>query len=42
MERKTNYGKIIAVTIAVVAAFTAIAFVVYNVLTQLLVLLTVH
>ena len=30
MERKTNYGKIIAVTIAVVAAFTAMAFVVYK------------
>ena len=30
MERKTNYGKIIAVTVAVVAAFTAMALVVYK------------
>lgn len=30
MEKKTNYGKIIAVTIAVVAAFTAMAYVVYK------------
>ena len=30
MEKKTNYGKIIAITIAVVAAFTAIALVIYK------------
>ena len=30
MEKKTNYGKIIAITIAVVAACTAIAYVVYK------------
>ena len=30
MERRTNYGKIIAITIAVVAAFTAMAYVVYR------------
>ena len=30
MEKKTNYGKIIAITIAVVAAFTAIAYIVYK------------
>ena len=30
MEKKTNYGKIIAITIAVIAAFTAMAFVVYK------------
>lgn len=30
MERRTNYGKIIAITIAVVAAFTAMAYVVYK------------
>lgn len=30
MEKKTNYGKIIAITIAVVAGFTAIAYVVYR------------
>lgn len=30
MEKRTNYGKIIAITIAVIAAFTAIAYVVYR------------
>ena len=30
MEKRTNYGKIIAITLAVVAAFTAIAYVVYK------------
>ena len=30
MERKTNYGKIIAITVAVVAAFTAMAYVAYR------------
>ncbi len=30
MEKRTNYGKIIAVTVAVVAGFTAIALVVYK------------
>lgn len=30
MEKKTNYGKIFAITIAVVAGFTAIAYVVYR------------
>lgn len=30
MEKRTNYGKIIAITIAVVAAFTAMAYVVYK------------
>lgn len=30
MEKRTNYGKIIAITLAVVAAFTAMAYVVYK------------
>ena len=30
MEKRTNYGKIIAITLAVIAAFTAIALVVYK------------
>ena len=30
MEKRTNYGKIIAITLAVVAGFTAIAYVVYK------------
>lgn len=30
MERRTNYGKIIAITIAVIAAFTAAAYIVYK------------
>ena len=30
MQNKTNYGKIIAITLAVIAAFTAMAFVVYK------------
>lgn len=30
MEKRTNYGKIFAVTLAVVAGFTAIAIVVYK------------
>lgn len=30
MEKRTNYGKIFAVTLAVVAGFTAIALVVYK------------
>lgn len=30
MEKRTNYGKIIAITLAVIAAFTAMAFVVYK------------
>jgi len=30
MEKRTNYGKIIAITLAVVAAFTAMALVVYK------------
>lgn len=30
MKKRTNYGKIIAITLAVIAAFTAIAFVVYK------------
>lgn len=30
MEKRTNYGKIIAVTIAVVAAFSAIAYITYR------------
>lgn len=30
MERKTNYGKIIAITLAVIAAFSAIAFISYK------------
>lgn len=30
MEKKTNYGKIIAITLAVVAAFAAMAFIVYK------------
>lgn len=30
MEKKTNYGKIIAITLAVVAAASAIAIVIYK------------
>ena len=30
MEKKTNYGKIIAITLAVIAAASAIAFVIYK------------
>ena len=30
MEKKTNYGKIIAVTIAVISAASAIAYVIYR------------
>ena len=30
MEKRTNYGKIIAITIAVIAAFTAAAYIVYK------------
>ena len=30
MEKKTNYGKIIAITLAVVAGFAAIAYIVYK------------
>ncbi len=30
MEKKTNYGKIIVITLAVIAAFAAIAFIVYK------------
>ena len=30
MEKKTNYGKIIAITLAVIAAFAAMAFIVYK------------
>ena len=29
-NKKTNYGKIIAITLAVIAAFAAIAFIVYK------------
>ena len=29
-QNKTNYGKIIAITLAVIAAFAAIAFIVYK------------
>ena len=30
MEKRTNYGKIIAITLAVIAAFTAMAYIVYK------------
>lgn len=30
MEKKTNYGKIIVITLAVIAAFAAIAYIVYR------------
>ena len=30
MEKKTNYGKIIFITLAVIAAFAAIAYIVYK------------
>ena len=30
MEKKTNYGKIIAITIAVISAASAIAYVIYR------------
>lgn len=30
MEKKTNYGKIIAITLSVIAACSAVAFVIYK------------
>lgn len=30
MEKKTNYGKIIAVTLAIITACSAVAFVIYK------------
>ena len=30
MEKRTNYGKIIAITLAVIAGFTAIAYIAYK------------
>ena len=30
MEKRTNYGKIIVITLAVIAAFTAAAYIVYK------------
>lgn len=30
MERKTNYGKIVAITLAVISAASAIAYVIYR------------
>ena len=36
MEQKTNYGKIIAITLSVITAAVAIAFVVYRLLRSLI------
>ena len=36
MEHKTNYGKIIAITISIITAASAIAFVVYRLLRNLI------
>ncbi|MBE6555652.1 MAG: hypothetical protein E7663_05425 [Ruminococcaceae bacterium] len=36
MEERTNYGKIIAVTLAVISAASAIAFVIYRLLRNLI------
>ena len=42
MEQKTNYGKIIAITLSVIAAASAIAFVLYRLLRNLITFCTVY
>ncbi len=42
MEHKTNYGKIIAITLSVIAAASAIAFVLYRLLRNLITFCTVY
>lgn len=42
MEEKTNYGKIIAITLSVITAATAIAFVLYRLLRNLITFCTVY
>ncbi len=42
MNEKTNYGKIIAITLSVITATTAIAFVVYRLLRNLITFCTVY
>lgn len=42
MSEKTNYGKIIAITLSVITAATAIAFVLYRLLRNLITFCTVY
>lgn len=42
MEERTNYGKIIAITLSVIAAASAIAFVLYRLLRNLITFCTVY
>lgn len=42
MQEKTNYGKIIAITLSVITAASAIAFVVYRLLRNLITFCTVY
>ena len=42
MSDKTNYGKIIAITLSVITATTAIAFVVYRLIRNLITFCTVY
>lgn len=42
MSDKTNYGKIIAITLSVITAATAIAFVVYRLIRNLIMFCTVY
>jgi len=42
MERKTNYGKIIAITLSIVTASCAIAFVLYRLIRNLISFCTVY
>ncbi len=42
MEGKTNYGKIIAITLSVITAASAIAFVLYRLLRNLITFCTVY
>lgn len=42
MEQKTNYGKIFAITLSVIAAASAIAFVLYRLLRNLITFCTVY
>lgn len=42
MNEKTNYGKIIAITLSVITAATAIAFVVYRLLRNLITFCAVY
>lgn len=41
MEHKTNYGKIIAITLSIITAASAIAFVLYRLLRNLITFCTV-